>query len=221
MARTITAAAAAAERVTFVAKSFGTAILAHLDSAVLSSSRTEAIWLTPLFGYAAVRSGAIAHGWRSLLVAGDGDDYHDPEAHEAVREALGADSLILKDADDRLEIPGNPIATVDSLAISSKQAPDLVAPTRRECGRLSLVCGPGGRRPSAASCVGTTQSLADGRRLNQAGDRPDSGSGTKAETARRPPRRFGCPRARLRCTGRPCRPCSRSPMAQFVETRVN
>jgi hypothetical protein len=115
VARTITAATAAAERVTFVAKSFGTAILAHLDSAVLSSSRTEAIWLTPLFGYAAVRSGAIVHGWRSLLVAGDADDYHDPEAHQAVREALGADSLVLKDADHRLEIPGNPMATVDSL----------------------------------------------------------------------------------------------------------
>jgi hypothetical protein len=115
VARTITAAAADAERVTFVAKSFGTAILAHLDSTVLSSSLTEAIWLTPLFGYTAVRSGAIAHGWRSLLVAGDADDYHDPEAHETVRDALGADSLILKDADHRLEIPGNPIATVDSL----------------------------------------------------------------------------------------------------------
>ncbi|MBV9804415.1 MAG: hypothetical protein JO130_14540 [Solirubrobacterales bacterium] len=82
---------------------------------MLSSARTEAIWLTPLFGYAAVRSGAIACGWRSLLIAGEGDDYHDFEAHEAVREALCADSLILKDADHRLEIPGNPMATVESL----------------------------------------------------------------------------------------------------------
>lgn len=115
VARAVTAAAAVAERVTFVAKSFGTGILADLDPAVLSHARIEAIWLTPLFGYAAVRSGAIAHGWRSLLIAGDADDYHHPEAHEAVREALGADSLVLKDADHRLEIPGNPMATVDRL----------------------------------------------------------------------------------------------------------
>ena len=79
VARAVAAAAAAAERITFVAKSFGTGILADLDPAVLSSARPEAIWLTPLFGFAAVRSGAIAHGWRSLLIAGGADDYHHPE----------------------------------------------------------------------------------------------------------------------------------------------
>jgi len=105
--------AAAARRVTFIAKSLGTAVLAALDPHATASAAVEAIWLTPLFGEATVRAGAIERGWRSLLVAGDGDRYHDPAGHQAVREALAADSLILAGADHLLEVPGDAIATLD------------------------------------------------------------------------------------------------------------
>jgi hypothetical protein len=74
-AQVATAVAGPADRVTFVAKSLGTAALAGLDPDQVGSARTEAIWITPLFREAAVTSGAIALAWRSLLVAGEADTY--------------------------------------------------------------------------------------------------------------------------------------------------
>lgn len=108
-------ATAGARRVTFVAKSLGTMALATLDKSDVGVALVDAIWLTPLFGEPVVRAGAIDHGWRSLLVAGGADRYHDASSHEAVRNALGARSLLLEGADHALEVPGDPLATVDRL----------------------------------------------------------------------------------------------------------
>jgi hypothetical protein len=100
-------------RVTFVAKSLGTLALAGLAEAVVGGALVEAIWLTPLFGLERVRKGAIGHRWRSLLVAGGADGYHDPLYHEVVRDALGADSLVLAGGDHCLEVRGDVGATLD------------------------------------------------------------------------------------------------------------
>lgn len=101
------------ERLTFVAKSLGTIALANLDPALLSAvSRTEAVWLTPLFGRPDVRDGAVARWWRSLIVAGAADRAHDAGAHAEVVAALGAESVVLDGADHSLEVAGDIETTV-------------------------------------------------------------------------------------------------------------
>ena len=102
-------------RVTFVAKSLGTIALAALSREVALPPRVDAVWITPLFGEPQVREGAIAHGWRSLIVAGAADPYNSAPDTEAVRVALGADVVVAPDADHGLEVPGDVIATIDGL----------------------------------------------------------------------------------------------------------
>lgn len=111
-------------RITFVAKSLGSAVLSSLTKDQCGSAQVESIWLTPLFNEAWVRTGAIQLGWKSLLVAGDADPYHDPQGYEEVRRALGAESLILRGANHSLEIPNAPESTVAALS-------DLVEAVRR------------------------------------------------------------------------------------------
>jgi hypothetical protein len=103
------------ERITFVAKSLGTAVLAARSWSVYGTILIEAIWLTPLFGDASVREGAIRRGWKSLLVAGDADQLHDPVGYEAVRRELGAETLVIPGADHCLEVPYDPDATLEAL----------------------------------------------------------------------------------------------------------
>ena len=103
---------AAPQRVTFVAKSLGTMLLAELPDDVPLPPSVDAIWLTPIFGQPSVRAGAIARGWPSLLVAGEADELHVPAHHQAVADALGATSLVLPRADHLLEVPGDVRATV-------------------------------------------------------------------------------------------------------------
>lgn len=101
-------------RVTFIAKSLGTIALANIEVDLPSSvDVVEAIWLTPLFGRDDVRSGAIARGWRSLIVAGAADPYHDQDGHAAVSEAIAAQSLVLPGADHSLEVEGDIRATLE------------------------------------------------------------------------------------------------------------
>lgn len=104
---------AAPERVTFLAKSLGSVALAALPGHVALPASVDAIWLTPIFGREPIRSGAIAHAWRSLLVAGGADEFYEPEHHEAVAEALGASSLVLPGANHLLEVPGDVRATLE------------------------------------------------------------------------------------------------------------
>lgn len=109
-------AASQAERVTFVAKSLGTAALAQLDVKAVGSARVDALWLTPLLGFHEVQAGVAAKlTWRSLLVAGEADPYHDPAQHEATRAALECESMILPGANHSLEVPGDPAASIDHL----------------------------------------------------------------------------------------------------------
>lgn len=109
----VRAGVAEAERVTFVAKSLGTAALAGLAPDAVGGAYVDAVWLTPLFGEAEVRAGAVRHGWRSLLVAGAADGYHRPDLHDAVADALQAESLVLAGSNHALEVPGHPLATVE------------------------------------------------------------------------------------------------------------
>lgn len=112
-------------RITFIAKSLGTFVLASLPSDIPLPG-VKAIWLTPLFGRESVRRGVVAKNWPSLLVAGEADQLHEPEHHGAVAHGLGAASLVLPRADHSLEIPGDVIATLDGFRVLTETVLDFV-----------------------------------------------------------------------------------------------
>ena len=112
-------------RITFIAKSLGTVVLASLPSEIPLPA-VKAIWLTPLFGRDSVRRGAVSKNWPSLLVAGEADQLHEPRHHDAVADALGAASLVLPRADHALEIPGDVIATLDGFRVLTEEVLDFV-----------------------------------------------------------------------------------------------
>lgn len=101
------------ERVTFVAKSRGTLFLAAMDKAWIACE-VAAIWVTtPLVDLDYVREGVIEKSWRSLLVAGAADPYHDQASHAEICAALGADDLVINGANHGLVVDLDVLATVD------------------------------------------------------------------------------------------------------------
>jgi len=113
-------------RVTFIAKSLGTVLLASLPSEVPLPPSVNAIWLTPILGQESVRQGAIAKNWPSLLMAGGADELHEPEHHNAVAAALGAASLVLSRANHLLEVPGDVLSTLDGFRALTDKVLDFV-----------------------------------------------------------------------------------------------
>ncbi|CAN5598931.1 hypothetical protein BH10ACT2_BH10ACT2_00770 [soil metagenome] len=101
--------------VVVIAKSLGTRLLAAIASSLPQDRRISAVWLTPLFGVDDVCSAAARSGLRSLMVAGTADPHHDQNGFDAVRDALGADALLIPDADHSLEIVGDVFATLDAM----------------------------------------------------------------------------------------------------------
>ena len=103
-------------RVTFVAKSLGTLVLALAGRAMADGVETvEALWLTPTFDVDVVRDAAIERGWRSLVVCGTADPRYDPDAMAAVAAATGGESLTIDGADHSLFVAGDVFATVEGL----------------------------------------------------------------------------------------------------------
>ncbi len=113
-------------RLTFLAKSLGTAALASLPPDLPLAARVDAMWITPLFGQAGVRSAAAARAWPSLVVAGGADSLHDPAGHQEVCRATGAVSLVLPRADHNLEVPSDVLATVEGFRLLAGTALDFV-----------------------------------------------------------------------------------------------
>lgn len=99
-------------RVTFIAKSRGTLFLSVMREVPLPAD-VDAIWVTPLLGLDYVADGVMAKRWRSLLVAGSADQYHDPMAHARVCEVIGAESLIIDGAHHGLVVARDVRATVE------------------------------------------------------------------------------------------------------------
>ena len=99
-------------KVTFVAKSRGTLFLAAMDTALVHCD-IEAIWVTPLLGLDYVREGVLEKAWRSLIVAGSADPYHDPVAHAEVCAAIAAQQLTIDRANHGLVIEGDVVATAE------------------------------------------------------------------------------------------------------------
>jgi hypothetical protein len=102
-------------QVTFVAKSVGTMILGAIGASLSVPGTVNALWLTPAFPLDYVRDGAVATGWRSLIVSGSADHWYDAARTTEVAEALGADHLLIDGAEHNLEIAGDVGATLGSL----------------------------------------------------------------------------------------------------------
>jgi hypothetical protein len=102
-------------RVSFLAKSLGCEVAARMDPDIVPPGcAVDVVWGTPVFGLPAVRAGAMAKGWRSLVVSGDADPYYDAASTSAVLDAVGGEALIIRGADHSLEIDGDVLATVDA-----------------------------------------------------------------------------------------------------------
>ena len=101
--------------VTFIAKSVGTMILGAVGTRLPVPSSVNALWLTPAFPLDYVRDGAVATGWRSLIVSGSADHWYDAARTTEVAEALGAAHLFIDGAEHNLEIAGDVRATLGAL----------------------------------------------------------------------------------------------------------
>ena len=102
-------------KVTFIAKSLGTMVLGAIGRELALPGLVDALWITPIFSLDYVRDGALAVGWRSLVVCGSADRYYDRGAIEQVVSGLGADSLVLDRADHGLEVNGDVLATLEGM----------------------------------------------------------------------------------------------------------
>ncbi len=104
-----------ASRVTLLAKSLGTRVLARLAVERLPAA-VDAVWLTPLFAEPAVAAGAAAKPWRSLYVWGTADAACDLAALDGVVAATGGTVLTVEGGDHALEVAGDPRASADAVA---------------------------------------------------------------------------------------------------------
>jgi hypothetical protein len=102
-------------QVTFVAKSVGTMILGAIGARLSVPGSLNALWLTPTFPLDYMRDGAVATGWRSLIVSGSADHWYHAARTTEVVEALGADHLLIDGAEHNLEIAGDVGATLGAL----------------------------------------------------------------------------------------------------------
>ena len=102
--------------VTLVGKSLGTAAVAHLlaDGPAAPASRSAA-WLTPMLAEATVRDGLLAFAGPSLVVIGTADPHHDPALFADLAARPGTDAVVVDGADHGLDIPGDPVASVQAL----------------------------------------------------------------------------------------------------------
>jgi pimeloyl-ACP methyl ester carboxylesterase len=103
------------DEVTFVAKSIGTMILGFVGPTLSLPPKVSALWLTPTFTLDFVRDGAIATGWRSLVVSGSADPWYDAERTQEVIEALDARHLLIDGAEHNLEVAGDVRTTLRAL----------------------------------------------------------------------------------------------------------
>jgi dienelactone hydrolase len=89
-----------------VGKSLGTIGLAYLLSR-LAGETVAAIWLTPLLQQPRLVQAAANASAPGLFITGSGDPNYDAQAMARIRQATGAESLIIQDADHSMEIPGD------------------------------------------------------------------------------------------------------------------
>jgi len=101
-------------RLILVGKSIGTLAIGFLLAGGIAAGATT-IWLTPLLQQPLLVQAASQCSGPALFVASDADSTYDPAAMQKIQAACGARSLVLSGANHSLEIPGDPLRSVQYL----------------------------------------------------------------------------------------------------------
>ena len=102
------------DRLILVGKSIGTLEIGFLLAGGIAASATT-IWLTPLLHQPLLVQAASQCRAPALFIASDADSTYDPAAMQRIQQACGARSLILSGANHSLEVPGDPLRSVQYL----------------------------------------------------------------------------------------------------------
>ena len=106
---------AGAARVTLLAKSLGTRIIARLPPDLVRA-QVDAVWLTPIFVDAETVRGAMTKtSWRSPYVYGDADPSCNEAALRDIAGATGGGVLSITGGDHSLDVDGDVRASLDAL----------------------------------------------------------------------------------------------------------
>lgn len=97
---------------TLVGKSLGTLAMGHVLTAASLPARTWAVWLTPLLRQAGFREQMRRHRGPALVAIGTADPHHDPTLLDEVRQATGAEVVVIADGDHSLDVPGDVAASI-------------------------------------------------------------------------------------------------------------
>ncbi len=89
-----------------IGKSIGTLTLAALLQAG-EAQGALVIWLTPLLHQPIVVNAALAAQTPSLFIVGNADHTYDASAMERIRQATGAEVVLIEGGDHRLEVEGD------------------------------------------------------------------------------------------------------------------
>lgn len=89
-----------------IGKSIGTLALATLVSRDEGRSALT-LWLTPLLRQPWLVEAALQAKGPAFFAAGSGDATYDPAALQRIREATGAEAVVLEGANHSLEAPGD------------------------------------------------------------------------------------------------------------------
>jgi pimeloyl-ACP methyl ester carboxylesterase len=103
------------ERLTLIGKSLGTLAMGYLVAGDERLARADCIWLTPLLKQEVLRGQIQGARPRSLFVSGGADGLYDAVGQQRIAEALGAQSVVIEDADHSLEMPGDSTASLRAL----------------------------------------------------------------------------------------------------------
>jgi hypothetical protein len=111
-----------------VGKSIGTLTMALLlGQADSSFAQATTIWLTPLLNLPMVALAVQSLQTRTLIAGGTGDATFDPQILQAVRSQPGLKTLVFEGANHSLEIPGDPLRSVQFLGEVVQGVLDLFA----------------------------------------------------------------------------------------------
>ena len=114
-------AAGSYQQIILAGKSIGTLGMALLLASSTGLDPAIAVWLTPLLHDHLVVKAAEGHTGPSFFMAGSDDETFDPQVMQRIVNKTAAQVWIAEGADHSLEIPGNPLQSLNIL-LSGMQA---------------------------------------------------------------------------------------------------
>jgi pimeloyl-ACP methyl ester carboxylesterase len=101
--------------VVLIGKSLGTLAMGHLLAMNGGQSIRRTVWLTPLLGEPRLREQIERSATPSHFVIGTADPHFDPAILERLVDATGGEAVVIDGADHGMDIPGDPVASVQAL----------------------------------------------------------------------------------------------------------